>query len=243
MLERLRYYNIEPIPYHSSRYPKQLLKLKDYPPILYVKGKLKKANLAAIVGSRNASKIAPELVHSMAKVFIKHKIGIISGLALGIDALAHSATVNEGGYTIAVLPTSLDNIYPLENYGIANKILQAKGALISEIPIGINRGKLSFIERNRIITALSDFVIPVEMGTSSGTMHTVNYCIRQQKKLLIPIPSSKTLEQYRKYYEGITYLLNKYYDKPMPNVITFRNTTDLREAIIRKDSGLQHKLF
>jgi DNA protecting protein DprA len=242
-LEKLNYYKIEAIPYFSPKYPKPLLKLKDKPPILYLKGTLKKSKLAAIVGSRDSSKIAPDVVDSVSKVFIEYKIGIASGLALGIDTLAHNSAINNGGYTVAVLPTSLENIYPSENYKLANKILSSSGALVSEIPIGINRGKLSFIERNRIISALSEFVVPIEMGTSSGTMHTVNFCVRQNKKLLLPIPSQNTIEKYRKHYEGISFLLAKYKDEPKGNVVMFRNSTDLKEAIKRKDSGVQRKLF
>ena len=209
-IQKLKYYGVEAIPFTSAKYPKVIRKLKDFPPVLYVRGKLKNRKLAAIVGSRNASKIAPGKVLEISKSFIDGGYGIASGLAIGIDTYAHEAAINESGYTVAVLPTSLDTIYPAENFGLANKIIDRGGALLSEIPIGINRGKKSYIERNRLQTALSDFVVPVELGVSSGTMHTVNFCIQQGKTLLLPIPSEATFTTFKEYYEGILFLQNKF---------------------------------
>ncbi|RZK06763.1 MAG: DNA-processing protein DprA, partial [Flavobacterium sp.] len=211
-VEKLRYHQIQAIPFFDVNYPIGLKKLKDAPPILYVRGKLKNMHFTAIVGSRKASPIASDSVMEIAETFHHYKFGIVSGLALGIDEYAHSAALKLKGYTAAILPTSLDNIYPLENYGLANRILESEGVLISEIPIGINRGKMSFIERNRLQTGISDFTIPVEMGVNSGTMHTVNFCIQQSKKLLIPIPPKEVLDKYQPFYDGIIHLRDKYKD-------------------------------
>src|SRR5690606_9491771 len=131
--------------FYSPSYPKTLSILKDAPPILYIRGKLRMRKLVAIVGSRNASPVAEQVVKKIVTICGLKKYGIVSGLAMGIDSFAHQSAIDQGCYTMAVLPTALDHIYPVENYRLANKILENKGALISEIPLGINRGRLSFI--------------------------------------------------------------------------------------------------
>ena len=231
-IEKLKYFGITAISYYDKKaYPKQLRLLKDFPPVLYVRGKLVKKSFTAIVGSRESSQIAERKVTEITKVFLGSNFGIISGLALGIDTYAHTTAYMNGGYTIAVMPTSLDTIYPLENYKLANSIVKHGGALISELPLSINRGKKSFIERNRLQVAMSDFVMPVEMGINSGTMHTVNFCLRQNKKLVIPIPSQMVVEKYNHYYGGIIYLVDKFSTKSNNNVFFVNSITELKKLL------------
>jgi DNA protecting protein DprA len=248
--EKLKYYSIEMIPFYSSKYPSQLSSLKDKPPILYVRGQLKKKKFAAIVGSRNSSKLAKETINLVSEEFIKLKYGIVSGLAIGIDTIAHNIALEKGAYTVSVLPTSLDTIYPVENFKLANDIIDRKGALISEIPIGINRGKRSFVERNRLQAALSDFVVPIEMGINSGTMHTVNYCLKQNKNLLLLRPPENMGAEYNSYYEGINHLIHRFQEKPGKNVyiippkeiVRLLNTRN-KISVSQKRSKIQQNIF
>jgi DNA processing protein len=134
------------------------------PPVLFCKGYFKNEKNIAIVGTRKASKFAKSTVDWVTKIFASKGFGIVSGLAVGIDSMAHLAAINYEAYTIAILPNSIDYIYPKENYKLANDILESGGCILSELPVGINRGKRAFVERNRLQTAISEYVVPIEMG-------------------------------------------------------------------------------
>jgi DNA processing protein len=131
----------------SGKYPTSLKKISKPPPLLYLKGKLKSKSNVAIIGTRDISQYADTSVRQAVDLFVKHNYGVVSGLAMGIDTLAHKYSILYKGYTLAVMPNSLDYIYPKENYWLANSILDNGGGVLSELPIGINRGKRSFVER------------------------------------------------------------------------------------------------
>ncbi len=207
-LEKLYFYGITAITYADEKYPDQLRSIPDSPPVLYCKGNLQsKKNLAAVVGSREVSKYAKKITHQLVDWLNEADYGVVSGLALGIDTLAHEKAVHNKQYTIAVLPQSLEAIYPTSNYRLANDIVDAGGCLVSEMIFNINRGSQSFVQRNRIQAGLSQIVIPVEMGISSGTMHTVNFAKRYSKLITIfrPTPMLSSLENYI----GINHLIEK----------------------------------
>jgi len=204
--EEMRYAGITFIPFKDRLYPENLRKINQPPPMLYIKGKfLKKINIA-IVGTRNASEYAQATVDEITKG-LSNGHGVVSGLAVGIDTIAHLSAIRKSLYTIAVMPVSLDHVYPRTNYKLANDIIEYGGCLLSELAIGINRGRKSFVERNRLQTGLSDFVAPIEMGVNSGTMHTVDFCIKQGKHLLMFEPSEKQILLSQ--YDGIIYLKQK----------------------------------
>jgi DNA protecting protein DprA len=210
--EELRYFGISLISRFNTDYPDSLKDIYQSPPMLYVRGKLKKRTNIAVIGTRETSNFAAGTVEKFVSGLTPQN-GVVSGLALGIDTLAHKAALDKDIYTIAVLPNSLDHIYPKENYELANRILDNDGALISELSIGINRGKKSFVERNRLQSGLSEYVFPVELGIKSGTMHTVDFCIRQGKYLLIAEVDKDRAKLPQ--YEGVAYLRNKKYDKTL----------------------------
>lgn len=228
--EEMRYAGINFISYFNPKYPAQLKPIYQAPPLLYVKGDLAKIHQThlAIVGTRNPSEYASSIIQGYIDGIDPKKNGIISGLALGIDTIAHSLAIKNKIYTIAVLPNSLDHIYPKENMKLANDILDNSGCLVSEMPIGINRGKKSFVERNRLQTGLSEFIIPVELGINSGTMHTVNFCIKQKRYLLVKVPTKE--QQILPSFEGLNFLMNKDYER---KVI-------LRESVFNLDQLISH---
>lgn len=234
-MDKDRFYKIFHVSYFSQKYPRELLKIKNPPPILYVKGKLPSQKIMAIVGTRKPTKFAFNKIDKLVKDGIDLGFGIGSGLAIGVDSMAHEAALRYKGYTIAVMPNSLDSVYPKENYKLASSILDSDGALITEIPIGVNRGKMSFIERNRIQTALSDFVIPIEMTINSGTMHTVRFAKAQSKKLILLEPEKDSISL--KEYEGIVHLIDKDRNAPSNNVLTFNDTNAFREYLLRNDNN------
>lgn len=205
-LDKLEYYNIKTITIFDDDYPICLRNISDAPPVIYYKGILRTDKLAAVIGSRKISKYAKKITNQVVDWLNDFEFGVVSGLALGIDTLAHERAVENKQYTIAVLPNSLDTIYPPTNYKLANEIIDSGGCLISEMIFGINRGKQSFVQRNRLQAAFSDSIIPVEMGVASGTMHTIDFAKRYKKNVALfkPTPMLSELENYY----GIIHLIN-----------------------------------
>ncbi|GHC57647.1 DNA-processing protein DprA [Ulvibacter litoralis] len=224
-IDKLKYYDIKAIPFYSENYPKSLKNISTFPPILYVKGKVEfPEKLSAVIGSRDVSKYAEKVTNQIVKWLEEEGFGVVSGLALGIDTFAHKHSCKNNIYNLAVLPHSLDSIYPKENYGLASEILDMGGSLVSENIFNINRGKRSFVQRNRIQAALSSVIIPVEMGINSGTMHTVNFAKRYSKKVLVfePTEMLKQLPQY----EGINSLIESKKD-----ILLFNNYLSFKASI------------
>lgn len=205
-LDKLKYYSINAITMFEKEYPVCLKNISDAPPVIYYKGILRTDKLSAVIGSRKISKHAKKITYQIVDWLNESDYGVVSGLALGIDTLAHEKAVENKQYTMAVLPNSLDTIYPPTNYKLANDIVEAGGCLISEMIFGINRGKQSFVQRNRLQAAFSDVVIPVEMGVASGTMHTIDFAKRYKKNVALfkPTPMLSELENYF----GIIHLIN-----------------------------------
>ena len=174
--------NIKVINYFSELYPAKLRNFADSPSILYFKGDIKKLNdkvLVSIVGSRNCTYYGKNVANVLSKELSLLGIGIVSGLARGIDACAHGGCLEGNGFTCGVLGSGIDIIYPKENSLLYEKILNNKGCIISEFPPGTMPYKSNFPIRNRIISGLSEFLLVVEAGEKSGTLHTVNYALNQ----------------------------------------------------------------
>lgn len=247
--QKMRYYGVKPVPFFSNEYPKKLLNLSvsDRPPILFLKGEVKQVPSVAIVGTRNTSPYGEKLAKYISGLFAENNFTIISGLAKGIDSIAHKTALEMNKNTISVLPNSLETIYPIENYKLANDILEKGGGLISELPFGINRGKRSFVQRNRILSALSDIVIPIEMDVKSGTMHTINFADKQNKYVFLLKAKNHEVESLSQ-YKGIEYLINNNLNKG--NFFVLKNTDDLVQKIedfksksILDNNSNQTKLF
>ncbi len=138
----------------------------------------------AIVGSRKVSQYGQEVTYKFASELARAGVVIVSGLALGVDAIAHKAALEAGGLTIAVLPSSLQKIYPASHHNLAQQITNQGGALISEYEAGTRAYKNQFIERNRIVSGISDALLITEAAVTSGTMHTARYALEQGKEVL-----------------------------------------------------------
>jgi DNA processing protein len=138
----------------------------------------------AIVGSRKISPYGINITNKFATELAQAGIVIISGLAFGVDACAHEATVNAGGLAVAVLPTPLDNIQPVSNQQLARKIIATGGTLISEYNSGAFVSKVNFIERNRIVSGLCDGLLITEAAVNSGSLHTARFALEQGKTVM-----------------------------------------------------------
>lgn len=165
-------------------YPDPLRQIYDPPLALYVKGTLESRdrNAVAIVGSRHTTSYGRECASSFAAQLARSGFTIVSGLARGIDTCAHQGALKAGGRTLAVLGGGLHDVYPPENRELAEEVA-ASGAVISEFQLGRDPDKTTFPIRNRIVSGLSQGVIVVEAGLSSGAMITANVAAEQGKSV------------------------------------------------------------
>lgn len=172
----------------SAGYPVQLSTIPSPPKQLYVIGAELAALTAdiclAVIGSRRVSAYGRAITETLTRELARQGIVIISGLALGVDALAHKAALDAGGKTIAVLPCGLDRIYPSTNQGLAKRILEQGGAIISEYPEGTDPRREHFIARNRIVSGLAKGVLITEAAQKSGTLHTANFALEQGREVM-----------------------------------------------------------
>lgn len=168
----------------SPGYPDCLRSVSSPPQTLYILGdlsKLSQTRMVGVVGSRAITPYGRHVTTTLVSDFAIRGIGIVSGLALGVDAVAHQACLDADGYTIAVLPCGLDQIHPATNRSLAIRILENGGALISEYPSGTTPFKQNFVARNRIVAGLSDALLITEASEKSGSLHTANFALEQGK--------------------------------------------------------------
>lgn len=155
------------------------------PKWLYVMGELptERRTSVAIIGTRKPSAYGKEVTQQLAYALAKQGIVIVSGLALGIDSIAHQAALEAKGTTIAVLGNGLPRIYPSTHQRLANQIVESGGAVISEYEEGTPPMGHRFLERNRIVSGLADAVIITEAAARSGTMSTAGHALEQGKEI------------------------------------------------------------
>jgi len=192
----------------DQHYPEMLRNYHKAPQAIYYKGDhaLFNAPCIAIIGTREPTELGKNIAYRIAQFFAREGYTIVSGLARGIDTAAHRGTLSvAGGRTIAILGTSLRNIYPRENTQLAHEIAE-RGLLYTEYDTDTYEPK-RFFERDHLQAAQSIAVIPVQAGADSGTLHTVRSAIKQKRKLLIPQPVQADYEQYPERYRGIMDLI------------------------------------
>lgn len=183
-------YPIRCITQQEAEFP-ALLKEIPYPPKqLYVRGAtLTQQDHLAIVGTRRASAIGTQIASELARDCSHAGLTIVSGLAFGIDAAAHAATLAAGGRAVAVLGGGLDDITPRANQKLGLAILQSGGTLVSEYPPGMAPNPGTFIARNRIISGLCRGIIAVEAPQRSGTLSTARFAVEQNREVFV-VPGS-----------------------------------------------------
>ncbi len=186
--------NIKVITIKDEKYPKLLQEIFYPPALLYVKGNLENLNQQfnlAVVGTRKASNYGQQITMELVKPLSQNGFTITSGLALGIDAIAHQAALEVKGKTIAVLGSGVDqqSIYPASNRFLAKNILDNDGTIVTEFPIGMLPLKHNFPTRNRIIAGLSLGTLVIEAAESSGALITA-YCSLEQNREVFAVPGS-----------------------------------------------------
>ena len=167
----------------DATYPAALAGITDAPPVLWAKGRLEllERPMLALVGTRNASALGTRMARGLAGELGAAGFVVVSGLARGIDALAHRAALETG--TIAVMAGGLDCIYPEENAGLAHEIGKA-GLLLSEMPFGLHPQARHFPRRNRIVAGLAQAVIVVEAAVRSGSLITARMALEQGREVM-----------------------------------------------------------
>ena len=169
---------------NEDEYPKKLLFTKDYPFGLFFKGDMPKSNKSvAIVGSRSPSEYGLSMAKFIACTLAQNGVDIISGMALGIDTMAHEGAIEGGGRTFAVLGTGINVCYPQSNFSLYEKLSKGCGGVISEFPLGTNPLKINFPIRNRIISGLSDITIVMEARLKSGSLITASHALEQGREV------------------------------------------------------------
>jgi len=180
---------IETVHLTSPRYPDRLRRIYDPPPLIYVRGDLRSAEPAvAVVGSRRATATGRIVTERLAAGLAASGVTVVSGLARGIDAVAHRAALDAGGRTIAVLGCGLDVIYPPEHSGLMEAITQ-QGCIITEFPLGTPPLRHHFPQRNRIIAGLTLGVVVVEGDERSGALSTAGYALDEGREVMA-VPGS-----------------------------------------------------
>ncbi|WP_444943256.1 DNA-processing protein DprA [Microbulbifer sp. ZKSA006] len=172
-------------------YPALLAEIPQPPPVLYIRGDKGALNLpqVAMVGARRATVAGLDNARAFAAELASSGFAITSGLALGVDAAAHRGALQGAGTTIAILGSGVDRIYPKHNRTLAEDILSAGGALVSELPIGSSAEAKNFPRRNRIISGLSMGVLLVEAAMRSGSLITARLALEQNREVFA-IPGS-----------------------------------------------------
>jgi len=189
-MEKLERFGAKAFTWHDPEYPPRLKEIYDCPPVLYVRGSLLPEDewCLAVVGTRRATAYGKQVTEEIVTDLARSKITIASGLARGIDSVAHRSALEAGGRTIAIFGCGLDIVYPSENANLARNIIQ-QGALISEYPLGTRPRPDNFPRRNRIMSGISLGVLAVEAGETSGAMITAHMAAEQNREVFA-IPGS-----------------------------------------------------
>ena len=220
-------FGISAVTYVSKGYPEKLKVISDPPLVLYTKGDVSLLNKKSIsiVGTRTPSEYGKLTCEKFTKELSEAGLVTVSGLAFGIDTIVAETTLSVGGKTIAVLGGGLDSIYPATNTNLAKKVEQ-NGLLISEYRLGVKPQMYSFVNRNRIVSALGLGTLIIEAGKKSGTMTTARFAIEQSRELFV-VPGNI----FSKTSEGTNNLIDE-----LPDTFTISTDRILSRLKIKKNS-------
>jgi len=189
-VQRVEAAGVRVFTWEDADYPALLREIHDPPPVLYVRGQLlpEDAWTIAVVGTRRVSVYGREVTHRLVAALARCGLSVVSGLARGIDGVAHQTALETGGRTIAVLGCGVDRIYPPEHRELARNVVR-RGALVSEYPLGTMPEARNFPPRNRIISGMSIGVLITEAGQGSGALITADYAAEQGRDVFA-VPGS-----------------------------------------------------
>jgi len=183
-IKRLEQHEVRALTWNDKDYPSRLREIHDCPPVLYVRGSFLTEDEVplAVVGTRHASAYGRRVAEEIVGDLVRNGITVVSGLARGIDAVAHDVALKAGGRTIAVCACGLDMVYPSEHVALAHRIID-QGALVSEFALGVRPKGEHFPLRNRIMSGISLGVLVIEAGERSGALITAHQAAEQNREL------------------------------------------------------------
>ena len=183
-LDRVAKAGITALTWHDDEYPSRLKEIYDVPPVLYVRGRLSPDDerSIAVVGTRKPSAYGREAAYNLSQDMAKSGVTVVSGLALGIDGVAHQAALDAGCRTLAVMGSGVDVIYPWSHDRLARRIVE-NGALISEHPPGTRPSAQHFPRRNRIMSGMTLGTVVIEAGEKSGALLTAHHALEQNREV------------------------------------------------------------
>ena len=189
-MEKLGKAGVRALTWNDASYPPRLKEIHDPPPVLYIRGEIlpQDERSVAVVGTRKGTAYGREAARTLSRELARSGVAIVSGLARGIDSIAHRAALEAEGRTIAVFGCGLDVIYPPEHRRLATDILD-RGALVSEHPLGTRPEARHFPRRNRIISGMTLGTLVVEAGETSGALLTVRQALEQNREVFC-VPGS-----------------------------------------------------
>lgn len=188
--EKIEKQGIKILTWQDEAYPQRLKEIDQPPPVLYIRGEYLPDDLfaVAIVGTRRVTSYGRQITEELSAFLAANGMTVISGLARGVDAIAHQTSLKAGGRTIAVLGSGVDKIYPPEHRGLAEHMME-RGAIISDYAPGTPPEASNFPPRNRIISGLSLAVVVVEAGETSGALITAEFAAEQGREVFA-VPGS-----------------------------------------------------
>lgn len=230
-------YKITPLFITDEDYPQRLLNCYDSPALLYYRGnaKLNKTRIVSVVGTRNNSEYGKQLCEKLVTDFKEHNVMIISGLAFGIDSIAHRTAVKNNIPTVGILAHGLDRIYPPQNKMLAKQMVE-NGGLLTDFKSGTNPDKQNFPKRNRIAAGICDALIVIESGKKGGSLITAELANGYNKDVFAFPGRTNDIKS-----EGCNYLIKN--NKALlitgaDDVLEIMNWTPTKPIVIKKQREL-----
>ena len=204
----------------SPDYPSLLRQIPAAPPVIFVRGGFEPVDqwAVAIVGTRRLSAYGRLVAHDLATGLARNGITIVSGLARGIDGVAHRAALEADGRTIAVMGCGIDRVYPPEHRDLAHAIVAGQGAIVTDFPLGTEPSSANFPARNRLISGLSLGVLVIEAGERSGALITARFALEQDREVFavpgnvnspVSVGTNRLIQQGAKLVMGVEDILEE----------------------------------
>ncbi|MBM4262202.1 MAG: DNA-protecting protein DprA [Deltaproteobacteria bacterium] len=233
------------ITFADPRYPARLRTIADPPPVLYVRGKLGCLDQAmAIVGTRSASDYGRRVARDLARGLAGLGFTVVSGMARGIDGIAHETALNTGSVTVAVLGCGVDRVYPAEHVDLYRRICE-NGAVVSELPMGARPAAFNFPARNRLISGMSLGVVIVEATEKSGSLITASLALEQGREVFaVPgeVGSSRSRGSHKLIRQGAKLVenVNDIVEEIAPQLVT-RGAPAPSQRSLPEDAALEER--